>query len=520
MVNPGLIYLLGLVGGSFFKNKYLEEITAVVISVLGLIITYNLSISDQLVVSLLDFEVVLLEVTLVSKIIGVTFALFGLLSIIYSLTVATRNFYRFYYIYLAGSMAILFVGDLFSFYICWELMTISSFFLIINNNQAVTNKTGYFYFMMHLVGAMSLLLGILIQYQQSGSMELVRVEYGLIFFILAVGIKLAAIGFHTWLPRSYSSASFYVSVLLSAYTTKVGVYALYRLLGTVELLGYIGVATAVIGVFLALQQSQLRKLLSYHIVSQIGYMIVAVSLGTELGELGSFLHLVNNILYKGLLFMVVGVIIYTTGTENLLNLGGLRKKLPLTTCYLLVAALAIGGTPLFSGYISKSIIKKAVDNSLLSWGLHLANIGTLLSFLKVIYFGFIQQNKQLELKKRPTTTMLISMGLVSIVIILLGIKPYLITRMLGIEIPIKLFTIHSLWGAIEPTLLAFLIFKVGYDWIKPHQITDNQSDIYSLLGVGVKQLAFCLQRLQNGNLSRYLLWLLTTLVLLLIGVMI
>ncbi|GAB6138135.1 proton-conducting transporter transmembrane domain-containing protein [Halanaerobaculum tunisiense] len=511
-MNPGVVYLCG-VGILYFITDKVRYYLAVLISVLAVGLIYNLSTAQQLVVPFLDFELVLLKVTPVSKLIGLVFALFGLGSTIYSFPVADKKYYLLSQIYIGSSVAILFVGDLFSFYVLWELMTISSYFLIFTNQQPITRQTSYYYFVMQLVGALSLLWGILIQYTATGSLALTAVEYGLPFFLLAVGIKLAFIGLHTWLPKNYAVVPFQISVLLSAYTTKVGVYTLYRLLSGVELLGYAGVVTAILGVLLALKQTQVRRLLSYHIISQIGYMIVGIGVGTSLGQLGGLLHLVNNVLYKGLLFMVIGVVIYTTEQEDLVELGGLAKKLPVTTCFAVVAALSIAGIPLFSGHISKLLIKKGIKDPVLNWGLYLAGIGTSLSFLKVVYYGFIRSpEEEITLQRKPSKAMLWGMGLLTSLIVLIGTQPELITSLVTTKVKVDYFSFYYLQKSLQPTLLALLIFKLASDLIEPHPHATTEFDLYPYLGQGVDYLGAQLSRLHNGDLSRYLLWLVTTLV--------
>ncbi|GAB6100302.1 hypothetical protein JCM16358_21810 [Halanaerocella petrolearia] len=515
MANPGLIYFFGALLLYFTEDK-LRQLLAIANSLLVIGIIYNLSITQELVVPFLDFDLVLLNVTNISKLVGLVFAFFGLCSTIYSLQVADTKYYILSQIYIGASVAILFVGDFFSFYIFWEIMTISSYFLIFNKQKPITKQTSYYYFMMHMVGAVSLLWGILLQYNATESIVLTSVEYGLPFFVLAVGIKLAFIGLHTWLPKNYANVPFYISVVLSAYTTKVGVYALYRLLGEVNL-SYAGVITAILGVFLALKQTKVRKLLSYHIISQIGYMITAIGVGTSLGMAGGILHLVNNVLYKGLLFMVIGVVIYTTEKEDLVDLGGLYKKLPLTTCYALVAALSIAGVPIFSGHISKLLIKKGVSNPILTWGLYLAGIGTSLSFLKVTYFAFFRENDQeIKVKQRPSNSMLLGMGVITVVIMVIGIKPGLVTSFFNQKIKLKPFSLYYIWKSLQPTLLALVIFKLAHDLIEPHPHSESNIDYYPMLGKAFDYIGANLSKAHNGDLSRYILWLLSTLVFLLV----
>ena len=513
MINPGIIYLIASIILYMSKEewrKYFALITAVSTG----IILFALPKGQYLQLPFLDFEMILLEVTAVNRFVGFIFVFFSIAAVIYGINLFSRKDYCLTYFYIGSSLAIIFVGDFFSFYICWELMTISSYFLIFNNQKPVTRETSYYYFVMHLVGAISLLWGILLHYSAVGTMALTTVKVGLPFFILAVAIKLAFIGFHTWLPKTYAETPFYISVILSAYTTKVGVYACYKLLRNVQYLSYAGVFSAVVGVILALRQTKVRKILSYHIISQIGYMIVAIGATSQLAQTGGLLHLGNHILYKGLLFMVIGAVIYSTEKEDLVELGGLAKNMPYTTLYAIIASASIAGVPLFNGHISKLIMKKGLSDPILIWGLYIAGVGTSLSFIKFVYFAFFNSS-QTEIKEKPTTTMRIGMGIFAATNLIFGIRPQLLLQLLGeIKKEVHYFSLHYIWVALQPTLIAIILFKVAHDIIKPKSHQDFSFDLYELFGRGVDMIGNKLSQWHNGDLRRYILWILTALVLL------
>ena len=516
IINPALIYLASSLLLYFGKAKW-RKVIALLTSLITALFILDLAPGQILRLPFLDFELILLDVTKVNKFIGIIFIIFNAATIIYGINLFRRKDYWLSYFYIGASLGIIFVGDFFSFYICWELMTVSSYFLIFNNNKPVTRQTSYYYFMMHLVGAISLLWGILLHYNAVGSMVLTRVEVGLPFFILAVGIKLAFIGLHTWLPKTYAQTPFYISVLLSAYTTKVGVYACYKLLPPLDYLAYAGVVSALLGVVFALLQTEIRQILSYHIISQIGYMIASLEFSAHrLSQLGGFAHLGNHIFYKGLLYMVAGVIIYTTGKEDLGDLGGLSKKLPYTTIFAVIAAASIAGIPFFNGYTSKLLIKKATAGPIMKWGLYIAGIGTSLSFLKILYFTFFSpEPKELSLEEKPSLNMLSGMGILAVLSIIIGLRPqWLLTLLGGVKKEIDYFSVHYLWSGLEPTIVALILFKVAYQWIKPQEHKKYGVDLYLYLGRALHYLSSQLSYFHNGDLQRYLLWILTALVIL------
>ncbi|MCK8825927.1 proton-conducting transporter transmembrane domain-containing protein [Fuchsiella alkaliacetigena] len=513
MINPGIIYLLGA-GGLFLTKGKLRQALAVLISLTTLIVVYNLPLGEGLIIPFLDFELILISVDSMSRFVGLVFAFAGLGSTIYSLLIAQKKQYVLGYIYIGASISILFVGDFFSFYIFWELMTLSSFFLIFDRSKPFTGQTSYYYFIMHLTGALCLLWGIIMHYTSTGSMALTTVETALPFFVIAVGIKLAFIGLHTWLPQNYANVPFNTSIVLSAFTTKVGVYALYLLLGGINL-GYAGTISAIIGVIFALKQTNVRKLLSYHIVSQIGFMIAAIGVGSHLGIIGGILHMANNIFYKGLLFMVIGVVIYTTGKEDLMNFGGLAKKLPITAFCGLVASLAIAGFPFTNGYISKYIMKAGINDPFIYWGLNVAGLGTSLSFLKVMYFGFFKTGRcEVELKRKPTKFMLASMLLVVVPILAIGFYPQLLKNFFDLEAGMGYFDLGYIWAGLRPILVAIIIFIVGHDLITPHHHEKVNRDPYPIFARAWDRIGSVASDLHNGDLSRHLVWALTALIIL------
>jgi multicomponent Na+:H+ antiporter subunit D len=195
-------------------------------------------------------------------------------------------------------------------------------------------------------------------------------------------------------PDTYPRPHVAASVVLAGFTTKVAVYALARIVPEGNtLVAWMGGAMVLYAVWMAILQTDVRRLLSYHIVSQVGYMVAAVGIGTAVGTAGAVAHLSTHVLYKGLLFMVAGALLYRTGTESLARLGGLGRRMPLTFAAFLVAALAISGVPGFSGFVSKGLVLKAVETSggdLLWWALVLGGVGTVLSFAKVGYYAFVR----------------------------------------------------------------------------------------------------------------------------------
>jgi multicomponent Na+:H+ antiporter subunit D len=225
-------------------------------------------------------------------------------------------------------------------------------------------------------------------------------------------VNVGFIGLHAWLPDTYPRPHIAASVFLCVYTTKTGVYGMYRVFpddGNVAV-AYMGGLMAVFGATMALFQNDMRRLLSYHIQSQVGYMVAGVGIGSALAQAGAFAHVFNHILYKGLLFMTAGVVIYRTGEESLKKLGGLARQMPLTAGAFSVAALSIAGFPGFNGFVSKGIVISGShytfqkgplvigDFYTLELLLLVGGVGTFMSFIKFGYYAFFHGEYDGEVK--------------------------------------------------------------------------------------------------------------------------
>ncbi len=260
---------------------------------------------------------------------------------------------------------------------------------------------------------------------------------------------------------------------MSVYTTKTAVYALARIFPGVNLLAYIGALMAIYGVTLAVMQNEMRKLLSYHIISQVGYMVCAIGLGGDLGVNGGVAHALHHILYKSLLFMCAGAVIYRLGEERLSDLGGLAKRMPLTTLTCLIASFSIAGLPFFNGYISKTIITEVAHqthNYAICLILKLATIGTWLSFLKLTYFCFLRRKENVEVREVPLN-MNIAMLAVAFLCFLTGIYPKFV---LGI-LPYPMEEMHfysslRLFSAPQIYLTALIIFFLLKKYFAPRKV--------------------------------------------------
>lgn len=447
---PGRWRAVGLVGGPL----------------LALINVLRLGAGTEWLYQFLGYELVVLQVDTLSLVFGLIFAIISLLGAIYALHVENRGEHAAALLYAAGSLGVVFAGDWFTLFFFWELMAASSVFLIWYRRRPSSLAAGFRYLIFHLVGGNLLLFGILLlagqgQFQVSG----LTAESGLAFWLilLGVGINAAIPPLHPWLTDAYPEATVTGAVFMSAFTTKAAVYVLLRVFAGTEFLIWAGVAMALYGVVYAVLENDIRRLLAYHIVSQVGYMVAGAGIGTPLAIAGATAHAFSHILYKSLLFMGAGAVIQTTGREKLTELGGIAKTMPLTVVLYTVGAFSISGVPLFNGFISKSLIVTAAGASGLGAAellLTLASVGTFLhTGLKLPYFTFFGKDRGLKPAKVPVN-MHMAMGGGAFLCILFGVYPLLLYSRLPYTVFYEPYTADH----VISTLQLLLATAVGF-WL-------------------------------------------------------
>jgi multicomponent Na+:H+ antiporter subunit D len=280
-------------------------------------------------------------------------------------------------------------------------MAFSSVFLVWFRKRKQSLPTGFRYLMVHTAGGLILLAGFVLRYKATGALDfnLLDVDHPTLYtYLIMVGFILNAAvpPFHAWLPDAYGEATVSGAVFMCAFTTKTAVYALARGLAGLDILIVLGVIMALYGVVYAVLENDARRLLAYHIISQVGYMVAGVGIGTQMAINGACAHAFAHILYKGLLFMGCGSVLYMTGKSKFSELGGLYKKMPWAFVFTLIGGLSISAFPLFSGFVSKSMIVYAGFEEHLYWAaflLTLASAGTFLhTGLKVPYFIWFGKN--------------------------------------------------------------------------------------------------------------------------------
>lgn len=404
------------------------------------------------------------------KIAAFGFTLVGSFGLLYGLKLSTTAEQAVSIWAIAAAIGVSFAGNFLTFLLFWELLSLAAAALVYLKKTAKSIKMATRLLAFQLVGGFSLTVGIVLQYCATGSLDLAIPVAGLPFFIIGIGIKTAFIPLHLWVPWGYPAASFPSSVLLAALCTKVGVYGVARILPVSEGIALMGACMALIGVSIALIQGELRRLLSYHIISQVGYMVAGVGLGLACSVDGGLLHLVNHMIYKALLFMSAGAVILATGTESIHELHHpksedegppLWRVIPIAAIGALIGALSIAGMPPFNGYVSKYLLKNGThDFPLVYWILQVASVGTALSFAKFVYFGFIRG--RLKIKQPLNVSMQAAIIGLASCCVLFGVFPGLLKPLLPFQSDLHVYSAGGIImaaGLVGGGILLFALFS-------------------------------------------------------------
>jgi multicomponent Na+:H+ antiporter subunit D len=437
-VHPSLILILGALALPLIPGR-LKRGWLLLVPILAFARILLLGRGTFGEVHFLQFTLVFGRVDALSNIFGYIMGLMAIIGTLFGLHVKRDVEHVAAWTYVAGSLGAIFAGDLLTLFLFWELMAISSVFLVWFRGREESLASGYRYLLVHMAGGVSLLAGIMLHYHATGSLafNLFDVHHlGLSGGLILIGflVNAAVPPLHAWLPDAYGEATFNGSVFMCAFTTKTAVYALIRGFAGTEILIALGVIMALYGVVYAVLENDCRRLLAYHIISQVGYMVAGVGLGTELAINGACAHAFAHILYKGLLFMGCGSVLHMTGKSKFTELGGLYQKMPWTFLFTLIGGLSISAFPLFSGFVSKSMIVSAgfEDHKLwVGFLLMLASAGTFLhTGLKVPYFIWFGKNhcakETWERAAEPSWNMMAAMAVTSFLCIFIGsYTPYL-----------------------------------------------------------------------------------------------
>jgi multicomponent Na+:H+ antiporter subunit D len=430
----------------------------------------SLPLGAELSFGALGHEFVYLRLDGLARIFAVAFALYAVIAGVYAWTDEDRGPRAASLVLAAAGIGVTLAGDLLSLYFFWEWLTVASLFLIWFGRTEGAWAAGFRYLIFHLTGALVMLTGILMQLAE-GSGSFVALSMGAPSSWLILGgmlVNAAVPPLHAWLSDAYPRASVYGTVFLAAFTTKAAVYALVRGFPGAEVLVYLGVAMALFGVVYAVLENDIRRLLAYHIISQVGYMVTGVGLGTALALNGTSAHAFAHIFYKGLLMMSAGAVIHATGRRKLTELGALARPMKWTLALMMIGAFSISGVPFFNGFVSKSMIVAAATDAHrapVELLLLLASMGTFLhTGLKLPWYTFFARDHGARVVRPVPLSMYVAMGLTAAVCTVTGVVPgATMYALLPYAAPYNPFTGHhfvEMLQILTGTALGFWLLRV------------------------------------------------------------
>ena len=446
------------------------------------------------------FDLELMRVDRLSRIFVLVFCLASFLGNMFAWHVRDTTQQVAALLYAGSAIGAALSGDMISLFFYWEATALASVFLIWARGTEGAYHTGLRYLIVQIGSGVILIAGVCVFYQETGEVSFNKMtleSLGTWLIFISFGIKCAFPLMHNWLQDSYPAATVTGAVILSAFTTKMAIYALARGFAGTEILIYIGTIMTLFPIFFAEIENDMRRVLSYSLNNQLGFMVVAIGIGSELALNGMAGHAFAHILYKALLFMSVGAVLYRTGTAKASELGGLYRTMPLTAIFCLIGAASISAFPLLSGFVTKSLTLSsvAVEHRTIIWlALVFASAGVLShSGIKIPFFTFFAHDSG----KRPAEApkhMLIAMGITSALCILIGIFPATFYQILPYETNYVPYTFDHVFSQLQLLFFALLAFAILYRYgFHPAELdaTNLDTDIVyrkwvpSLLGMSV-----------------------------------
>jgi multicomponent Na+:H+ antiporter subunit D len=457
------------------------------------------------VLPFLDYDLILARTDRLSLIFGYIFTLITFVGALFAFRVKDDVQHMAALFYAGGALGVTFAGDFFSLYIFWEVMAVASTFLILARRTTASRQAAFRYIMVHIVGGLVLLAGIIMAVSETGTIEfsyigLEGVSAWLIFLGIAVNAAIPPV--HPWLKDAYPEATVTGAVFMSALTTKSAVYVMARTFPGADPLIWIGAFMTAYPIFYAILENDIRRVLSYSLINQVGYMMVGIGIGTELSINGTVSHAFCHILYKALLFMSVGAVLYRTGKSKCTELGGLYKTMPLTCLFCLIGAASISAFPLFSGFVSKSMIisASAHEKLVVVWLiLQFASAGVLdHAGIKVPFFTFFGHDSGIRTKEAPLP-MLLAMGIAAFFCVFLAVCPGFLYGMLPYPVDYEPYTAGHVVGSLQLLLFGALAFVLLlFAGFYPSEIRAQNLDSDLFYRKGGRAFAWVCDKVLNG----------------------
>jgi multicomponent Na+:H+ antiporter subunit D len=489
-IHPGLVICLGGLLIPFIPWRRLKQAYFLLLPVAGLAILVATSTGKfgavppwpaalhKWNIPFLQYTLDIVRINKLSMLFGYVYVIAVFCMNIYALGVKNDWEHVAAMIYVGSALGAVFAGDLFTLFFCLEIMSWAPFFLILFRGTKKAMRAAVRYILWHHFSGLCILAGILLHAHQTGSIEFAHMPWGWggkylgsNLMLLGFIINAATTPFHSWLSDTYSEATPSGSIYMTAFTTKTAIFCLIITFSGVPLLMWMGAIQAVFALFLAVLENDGRRLCSYHIISQIGYMVAGVGMGTEMGLNGAASHALCHIIYNALLYMGAGCALVVVGTAKFNELGGLYKYMPIAFWLYMIGGFSISGFPLFNGFVSKTMTIEAaefIQRPIIYLLLEGATVGTFLhTGLKLPWNIWLQGREEpppeirAKLKDSAINTpvhMLIGMGILAFLCIFLGVYPKILYDMLPYPVEFVPFTVTRVFSITQMFIFSFLGF--------------------------------------------------------------
>ena len=490
---PGLIMMIGALLIPFLPHIIRQIYMLILILISAYALTLGFGVHSK--IELMDIEFIIFQSDTLTLPFAIIFHIAAILNVIYGAHEKHWNQHVAIMSYSGAAIAAVHAGDLFTLFVWWEATAFTSVFLILASKTQRSYKSAFRYILIQVGSGMFLLAGAVLLMSETGNAGFRNFDinslHGQLIFI-AFGIKAAFPLLNGWLQDSYPEASEIGTVALSTFTTKLAIFCFAKSFAGTEILIIIGAIMTFYPIFFAVIENDLRRVLTYSLNNQLGFMIVAIGIGTELAVNGAVAHAFAHILYKGLLFMGMGAVLYRVGTCKASELGGLFKFMPITAICTIIGAISISAFPLFSGFVAKSLIMSALGKEglvFVYFMLLFASAGVLHhSGIKIPFFAFFAHESGIKTKEAPLN-MIVAMIIASALCILIGIFPSYFYVILPFQIEYQPYDFSHVVGQLQ--LLTFAAFAFICLWhfkIYPPELSStvlNSDWIYRKMLPGV-----------------------------------
>jgi multicomponent Na+:H+ antiporter subunit D len=460
---PSAILIIGALFVPFMRGR-LKSAYMLLLPCFVFITLLNMPEGTYWIVKVLDYSLIFGRVDRLSMVFGYIFTIITFIGVLFALKVDDDLQHVAALLYAGGALGITFAGDFLTLYLFWELLAIASTFLILARRTKASQAAAIRYILVHIFGGLCLLAGIVFYIQQTGTAEFEYIGLsGTASYLIFIGIALnAAIPpLHPWLQDAYPEATVTGAVFMSALTTKSAVYVMARTFPGTELLIWLGALMTAFPIFYAVLENDIRRVLSYSLINQVGFMMCGIGIGTHLAINGAVSHAFCHILYKALLFMAAGSVLHMTGKIRCTDLGGLYKTMPLTCLFCMIGAASISAFPLFSGFVSKSMIVSASSHEKLTiiWLiLQFASAGVFHhAGIKVPFFTFFAEDSGIRTKE-PPLNMILAMGIAAFLCVAIAVFPRPLYDILPYPVHYVPYTAAHVVGQLQLLMFGALAF--------------------------------------------------------------